>query len=439
MFEIFGHRGFHPLWHRIFQPTTYESSNISDSSRDSHVLASSSTLNSSFYKYQLIIAIITTTTGILLNGISFSIFSRMEAKFRSVYHTLSMAVVAVDFLFVTIISVENIISVSQGTYLGVKSKAMCDFDSILGTSCLSCSVCLIACIAHVIKLNICHQYDISNRQSFILAFVVATICLLISLAILALSKGATVTRSGTFCLARSTMPSVTLLVLFALTAMSWLFYSFYCINKKINQSQRLLDLARETGRAKLQYFQNVKKLRYLLVGVAVCSLPLMLILAFQKLFVSWNASPMLMFMAGLLLLQYASITNPVIFITSDPLLRELFLDLIHRQIKVVMSIFPQRENKIVSCPESFSDYLHMQTWLGDEGIHHDLLKSYCKSIYADENILFLDDVKRYHQLAADFSKAFQDQNIAEHQVIEIWNDLNTAANRIIYLYIQASY
>lgn len=389
-----------------------------------------------FYRYQFSIQIFLSVLGISLNSFCLRFFLNTDQKYRSVYHVLNVVVTSVDLTFVAVTCVENIIHISRGRYLSLDYPSLCYFDAIIAYICTIWSISLIACIAHVIKLQLCHQIMTTSRESMLLA-VVSGLYASISctITIFYAAGGAEVTRSGNYCVARLSTYGNVSLVIIGYGPLVWLGYSFYKIYIAIRDSQRMLKNAGLKGQAKLRYFQRVKRLGLFLSSIGLCETPLICAIAYES-FTKNKLHGWLLCLVGMLSLMYSSLMNPMIFILSNPRLRESMaeaFDKLSRWKKKgsreVVIINHQEQEKIMALG-------YIQSWLTVGTVYHDLLREYCKSIHATENIDFLEDVQNYRNKGYEFLQLYHDNSMHIDKIKEKWRDLNSSANRIYGLYMQ---
>lgn len=277
---------------------------------------------SSMYRYQFLIFTVFALIGVLLNGVCLLSFLRIDHKHQNLYHNLNVAVTMIDFVFLITVATENAYHYVDGEYLGLVYPAFCMYDAIVAYIFALWSICLIACIAHVIKLQLCQRYVLTRRDSFLLILgsgldaLSASVCIIVFI-----GGGASVTRSGNFCMANNSAFSVIAVNIAGYTPLGWLAYSFYHIYFVIRDSQRMLTQAGMKGQAKLQHIKGIKRLGYFLVSIGVCETPLMAAAGYQC-FGPTNVPGWLFWTAGIFSLFYSSLMNPIIFILLNVQLRE---------------------------------------------------------------------------------------------------------------------
>lgn len=393
------------------------------------------------YRYLFLVPSFISFIGVILNLLCLSAFLKVEKKFWSMYHVLTVAVSAIDLFYTLIICLDNSFSAAIGEFYGIENQEYCTIWSIFGYISTIWSVCLIGCIAHVIKRHLCTKYVTSVKESIYLALgsgiyaVTCSVCIIIPIA-----KGSSVVRSANYCLARRSLLGVIASIFLGYIPLTWLAYSFYKIYITISESQKMLSLAGLQGKAKYKYFQRVKRLGYFLASIGLCESPLLVVLAYQR-FSSRRAPAWISYTVGIISLLYAAILNPTIFLVSNPRLREGVLDELE-QIKscfLCRRIKASKQEARVSPDQGISTQYHnLDLWLKRHTKYHDLFRSYCKSIYAEENILFLDDIQSYYDECNIFSNLFYHGNTCESIVLDKWSQVNLSASRIYYLYIQVS-
>lgn len=387
-------------------------------------------VNYPFYRTQFLVIVIQSLVGMILNVLVLSLFLSLSKIQQNKLHILNVSVVVVDLCYMTELFIEYCVNYSRGQYLGADNSAICIYNCFINLTMTIWSLTLIGSISYIIKSSSELESIDTNKRNLKMAIASGLYAIIGSAVLLAVAEGAQQVISGSYCIYNPTIPSTIIFSLFSSLPIIWISYNVFQISLSIRTGQLVLDAEGIQGTANYPYIKKLKNIGYFTAAMSICEIPVLIFFLYSRVA---HVSKAAMFASGYVTMLYPSFFNPILFILTN---RNINDQLIH-----MIDILLYRRNRavqVVALTDNIEYFNVLESWLNNEHLLA-IFRDYCKSIHAAENIMFYEDVTRYHQLGQAFLKRFDStETIADLALLESWNELSALAKRMYNLYIKVS-
>ena len=380
-----------------------------------------------------------TTLGMVLNGIFLYLLLTSENKYHIPLYPYILSLIIVDFIMCIYSTLKNALALSTSSVF--HHNAGCESEAIINFFLFVWSVCILSLIAYTTKLSLCYRIELTHKQVYLSVIACGFYSAITSiLPVFVPGGGYVLFPSGTWCLwlVKSPTSVVIAFVLGNMLPGHIMMDSFQKIYSNISKAQSLLNHQgkKMEVQAKAKYVSMIKKLVVFVFIINFCELPLIIVMIYE-----WITDklppPELDAFGGIAALLSPSIFNPILFFILNYQVQDNFIKKYGNFFKLITF-----RNQTIDIEKGDRDDCIL--WLHDEELFQ-IFYEYAKKQYVTENLLFYQDIQKYHKLGKEINKILTMNAIESTSVLnnlqikeinDLWTEFYENVCQIYSLYIE---